>query len=375
MSAANSGDPVPLVDLKAQYASIRSEIDAAVAGVLERMDCILGSAVAEFETAFARYVEADEAVGVATGTDALELGLRAFGLRPGDEVIVPAMTFVATGFAVAAAEGRMVLADVDPETGTLSPEAFERAITPRTKAVIPVHLYGHPADMDPIVEVARGRGIRVLEDACQAHGARYKGKRVGSIGDAAAFSFYPGKNLGACGDGGLVTTCDGDVAHEVRMYRNYGQEQKYHHARVGTNSRLDTLQAAILGVKLRHLDAWNQARREHAGAYAERLSGLPLRAPAPRGWAEPVWHVYWVRTSARDDLLAHLNENGVGAGIHYPVPIHLQECFKSLGHAAGDFPVAEAIAREEISLPMFAELTGDQLARTVSRVRHFFETA
>ena len=357
---------VPFVDLGAQYASLRPEVDEAIAAVLGNTGFILGSEVARFEEAFAACCEAEHAVGVDSGTSALELALRAYEIGPGDEVITVANTFVATALAISYVGARPVLVDTDPDTYTIDVGAIEAAITPRTRAILPVHLYGQPADMDPILEIARRHGLVVIEDACQAHGARYKGRRVGSLGDAAAFSFYPAKNLGAYGDGGMVVTRDAAAAEAVRILRNYGQKAKYVHLLKGFNRRLDTLQAAVLNVKLGHLDAWNEARRAHARAYDERLRDLPLVAPQVPAYAEPVYHLYVVRVNNRDAVQRRLAERGISTGIHYPVAIHEQPAYRDLGHSAGAFPVTEAYAGQILSLPMYAELTDAQIDRVVA---------
>jgi len=348
---------VPFVDLRAQYQSLAAEVQQAISALLERGDFILGKEVSLFEEEFATYCEAQYAVGVDSGTSGLELALRAFEIGPGDEVITAANTFIATAFAISYTGATPVLVDVDARTYTVDVSLLESAITDRTKAIIPVHLYGHPADMDPIMEIATKEGLVVIEDACQAHGARYKGKCVGSLGHAAAFSFYPAKNLGAYGDGGMVVTNDGQVAESIRILRNYGQREKYHHLVQGFNHRLDTLQAAILRVKLKQLDAWNAARRHHAHLYGELLAHSPVVPPAEAGYAEPVYHLYVIRVEDRDGLRAYLQERGVATGIHYPIPIHLQPSCGDLGYEKGRFPVTEGYAEQILSLPIYAELT------------------
>ncbi|MGE5618687.1 MAG: DegT/DnrJ/EryC1/StrS family aminotransferase [Sphingomonadaceae bacterium] len=362
---------VPFVDLAAQYASIEHEVNDAISKNLHQTDFILGQEVRLFEEDFASFCEVDHAVGVDSGTSALELALRAYGIGPGDEVITAANTFIATALAISYTGARPVLVDADPETYTLDTSLLEKAITPRTKAVIPVHLFGHPADMDRIQEIARRHGLVVIEDACQAHGARYKGRRVGSIGHAAAFSFYPGKNLGAYGDGGMVVTGDAKVAETLRMLRNYGQQKKYHHQLKGFNRRLDTLQAAILRVKLRHLEEWNQARRLRARHYGELLAGQDLILPVEAGEVEPVYHLYVIRVADRDGLAAHLREQGIDTGIHYPIPIHLQPAYQELGLGPGSFPVAEEHSRQLLSLPMYPELTPEDTRRVAEAVSGF----
>jgi len=362
---------VPLVDLKVQRASISDELNAAIQAVMDRCDFILGRDVSAFEDEFAQFCGASHCVGVASGTDALQLAMLALGVGEGDEVITAPNSFIATAAAISFAGARPVFADIDPETYTISPEAIEQAITERTKAIVPVHLYGQPADMDPIMEIAHKHGLAVVEDACQAHGAEYKGRRAGSIGDAAAFSFYPGKNLGAYGDGGAVVTNDPDLAEKVRMLRNYGQSRKYHHDFLAFNSRLDTLQAAILRVKLKHMDEWNASRRRAAATYDRLLRELGIPAPKVADYSTHVYHLYVIRSKRRDELVAYLNSRGIGAGIHYPIPIHLQKAYSDLGYKQGDFPLAEAACGEVLSLPMFPEITDEQIEVVCDVVRSF----
>jgi len=368
---------VPFVDLTAQYTAIADEINGAISQVLRRTDFILGRDVGLFEEEFAAFCQAEYAVGVDSGTSALELALRAYDIGPGDEVITVANTFIATAFAISDAGATPVLVDVDPQTYTIDISLLEGAITERTRAIIPVHLYGHPADMDPILEIAHRHGLIVIEDACQAHGAKYKGKRVGSLGHTAAFSFYPAKNLGAYGDGGMLVTNDERVAESIRMLRNYGQGEKYHHVLRGYNHRLDTLQAAILRAKLKHLDAWNAARRQHARLYGELFAHSPLVTPVEADYAESVYHLYVIRVQAcpersrrnRDGLRACLHDQGIATGIHYPVPIHLQEAYHDLGYEKGSFPVTEEYAEQILSLPMYAELTSGLIELVTEAIR------
>jgi len=370
---------VPFVDLRAQYRSLASEVQQAISAVLERGDFILGKEVSLFEEEFAAYCGVKHAVGVDSGTSALELVLRAFDIGPGDEVITAANTFIATALAVSYTGARPVLVDVDPQMYTIDLSLLESAITDRTRAVIPVHLYGHPVDMDPILEIALQHGLVVIEDACQAHGAKYKGKRVGSLGHAAAFSFYPAKNLGAYGDGGMVVTNDERVAESLQLLRNYGQREKYHHLLRGYNHRLDTLQAAVLRVKLKHLDEWNAARRRHAQLYGELLAHSPAVPPVEADYAEPVYHLYVIRVEAcpersrrnRDGLRACLHDKGIATGIHYPIPIHLQPAYRDLGYEKGSFPVTEEDAGQALSLPMYAELTPDLIEYVAETIRDF----
>ncbi len=368
-----SAEPVsvPFVDLTAQRLPIAHELEEALARVMRSNSYILGEEVELFEQEFAAFCGASYAVGVDSGTSALELILRAYGIGPGDEVITAANTFVATTFAISYTGARPVLVDIDPCTYTVDIVQVQEAITPRTRAIMPVHLYGQPADMDPILALARQHNLIVIEDACQAHGARYKGRRVGSLGHAAAFSFYPAKNLGAFGDGGMVVTNDPDIAETIRKLRNYGQSAKYHHELLGYNRRLDTLQAAVLRVKLKYLDEWNAARRAHARLYQQLLGGNGIRLPVEANYAEAVWHLYVIRTVARDKLQAHLKERRIGTGIHYPIPIHLQPAYRDLGYGVGDFPVTEHSAGELLSLPMFAELTPEQIAYVANTIKEF----
>jgi len=363
---------VPFVDLQAQYRAIKPEVDEAIRRVLDASAFILGPEVEEFERAFAAYVGAEFCVGVANGTDAIQLALAACGVGAGDEVIVPANTFFATAEAVSTAGATPVFVDCDPETSNLDAGSVERAVTPRTRAIIPVHLYGRAADLDPVADIAARRGLVVIEDAAQAHGALYKGRRVGTLGRAGCFSFYPGKNLGAYGEGGAVVTNDAEVARRLRLLRDHGSPRKYRHEIVGYNSRLEAIQAAVLGVKLCHLDAWNERRRAHAARYRELLAPLEgagaLRLPAEAPAGGHVYHLFVVESGARDELQKRLSEAGVQTGIHYPVPVHLQPAYAALGHREGDFPEAERQARRVLSLPMYAELADSQLARVAEAI-------
>ncbi len=364
--------PVPFVDLRAQYASIREEVHQAMDRVLQRTDFILGQDVEAFEEEFAAYCGARYGIGVDSGTSALELILRAYDLGPGDEIIAPANTFIATVLAISYVGATPILVDADPHTLSMDPALVEAAITPRTKAIMPVHLYGHPADMDAIMAIADRHDLVVIEDASQAHGARYKGQRVGSLGHAAAFSLYPAKNLGAYGDAGILVTDDAQIADTLRMLRNYGQRVKYHHDLVGYNRRLDTLHAAVLRVKLRHLDDWSAARRSHAARYSQLLADVPgVTLPGQAQDVEPVFHLYVIQVEQRDELRAFLAEQGIATGIHYPVPIHLQPAYRHLGYQEGDFPVTEASARHMLSLPMYPELPDEAIQRVVQAIRAF----
>jgi dTDP-4-amino-4,6-dideoxygalactose transaminase len=365
---------VPFVDLRAQHQELGTAIAAAVQDVIGRGDFVLGAAVERFETAFAAYIGSRHAIGVGTGLAAIELALRAHGIGPGDEVITAANTFIATVLAIEAVGARPVLVDADPRSYAIDPAGIAAAVTPRTRAIVPVHLYGQPADMDAVLAIARRHHLVVVEDAAQAHGARYKGMRAGRFGHAAAFSFYPAKNLGACGDGGMIVTDDDAVAEKARMLRNYGQKVKYHHATMGTNSRLDTLQAAILGIKLPHLDGWNEARRRHARAYGERLSDV-VSTPATSPDAEHVYHLYVIETANREAVQRQMRAAGIETGIHYPIPVHLQEASAHLGYRAGQFPVTEAAASRILSLPMFPELTGAQIDHVAATLGAAMKTA
>ena len=362
---------VPFLDLGAQYRTIEGEIGEATSRVIQQSDFILGREVGLFEEEFAAFCEAKYAIGVDSGTSALELALRAYDIGPGDEVITAANSFIASALAISHAGARPILVDVDPSTYTVDVSAIEKAITPRTKAVIPVHLYGHPAHMNPIRELADKHGLVIIEDACQAHGTRYKGRRTGSLGHAAAFSFYPGKNLGAYGDGGIVVTNDRGIARRLEMLRNYGQKEKYQHLFRGYNRRLDTLQAAVLRVKLRYLEKWNAARRWNAVLYHKFLDGCGLLLPGEAPGAESVWHLYVIRAEQRDALKEHLISRGISASIHYPIPIHVQPAYLDLGYKKGDFPVTESCAHQVLSLPMYAEISQDQIEYVAKTIRNF----
>jgi dTDP-4-amino-4,6-dideoxygalactose transaminase len=368
--------PVPFVDLQAQYRSIKSEMDAAIQRVLDTSAFILGPEVEAFEHAFAEYVGAKFCVGVSNGTAAIQLALTACGVGAGDEVIVPANTFFATAEAVSTANATPVFVDCEADSSNIDASKIEAVITSRTRAILPVHLYGQPADLDAVFEIAERHNLIVIEDAAQAHGARYKGQRVGPLRRAGCFSFYPGKNLGAYGEGGAVVTNDADVARRVRLLRDHGSEQKYRHEIVGYNFRLEGIQGAVLGVKLKHLDGWNEQRRQHAARYGELLAphvdagALTLQREMP--YAESVYHLFVIQADARDSLQRFLAAAGVQTGIHYPVPVHLQPAYASLGYKEGDFPEAERQAHRLLSLPMFAELTGRQVAYVADALGDFF---
>jgi dTDP-4-amino-4,6-dideoxygalactose transaminase len=356
---------IPLVDLQAQYRSIKAEVDLAVARVMENGQFILGPEVEAFETEFAAFCGAKFAVGLNSGTSALHMALLAVGIGAGDEVITVPMTFVATVAAILYTGARPVFVDIDSQSCTMDPERLEAAVTPRTKAILPVHLYGRVAEMDPIMAVAKRHNLRVIEDAAQAHAAAYHGRKAGTIGAIGCFSFYPGKNLGAYGEAGAVVTDDPEIARTIRMLRNWGQERRHHHERNGYNYRLEGMQAAILRVKLRRLGDWTEARRAHARLYDRLLAGGPVATPAVAPDGQHVYHIYGVRTNRRDEVLAQLEKQGIQASVHYPFPVHLQRGYAELGYREGDFPVSEALAREELSLPLYPELTEEQI-RTVA---------
>jgi dTDP-4-amino-4,6-dideoxygalactose transaminase len=360
---------IPFVDLKAQYHNIKEEINAAIARVLESSQFVLGDEVAAFEEEFAAYCGARYGIAVNSGTSALHLALLAADIGPGDEVITVPFTFVATVAAIRYTGARPVFVDIETRSYTMDVNQLEGAITERTKAILPVHLYGQPADRDPILEIARRCGLIVIEDAAQAHGAEYKGRRVGGIGDLSCFSFYPGKNLGAYGEGGMVVTNDPDYARIIRMLRDWGQERKYHHVLKGYNYRMDGLQGAILRVKLRHLEAWTEARRAHAARYNELLADSGVRTPEEMSYARHVYHIYAIRTSRRETLRQALHTQEIHTGIHYPIPVHLQEAHADLEYRSGDFPCSEQAANEVLSLPMYAELSDAQIETTSAAVR------
>ena len=359
---------IPLVDLKAQYHDVKAEVDAAIDTVLESGHFVLGPEVQTFEREFGAYCDCTHAIGLNSGTSALHLALLAAGIGAGHEVITTAFTFVATVAAIEYTGARAVLVDVDPNTLTIDPNRLEAAITPLTRAVIPVHLYGRPADMDPILDIAGAHNLVVVEDAAQAHGAEYKGRRAGSMGDIGCFSFYPGKNLGAFGDGGAVTTRSEAYARTVRLLRDWGAERKYRHVAKGYNFRLDEIQAAILRVKLRRLEAWTELRRQHARTYSSLLAGTQVRVPAEALDARHVYHLYAVRTRDRDCVLGELHAAGIQAGIHYPIPVHLQPAYANLGYRPGDFPESELAADEVLSLPLYPEITPEAIERVAHAV-------
>lgn len=362
---------IPLVDLKSQYQSIKGEIDTAIADVVESCHFVLGPQVEAFEEEFAARCETRFACGVNSGTSALHLALLAAGVGPDDEVITVSYTFVATAAAILFTGARPVFVDIDPLTCNIDPARIESAITPRTKVIMPVHLHGNCADMDPIMEVARRHNLIVIEDAAQAVAAEYRGRPAGSMGDLACFSFYPGKNLGAYGEAGAVVTNDETHATLIRQLRDHGQSEKYYHERVGYNYRMEAIQGAVLKVKLKYIDEWTAARRSHAAAYRSELADADVRLLEETAGGNSVHHIFPVFIPERDDLQRHLQAAGVGTGIHYPIPVHLQSGYRDLGYAAGDFPHTEKAAAETLSLPMYPELTREDRMKVAESVRTF----
>ncbi len=361
---------VPFLDLKAHHDSMRGELETAIREVLDSNAFAGGPFVAKFEQDFATYCGAADVIGVGNGTDALWLSMLALGIGAGDEVITVPMTFMATAEAISYCGAKPVFVDIDERTYTLDPDLLERAISPRTKAIIPVHLFGQAADMDAILEIARRRGVPVIEDACQAHGAEYRGRKAGSIGTAGCFSFYPGKNLGALGEAGAVVTNNEELRNKIQMLRDHGQAKKYHHALIGWNARMDGIQGAALRVKLKHLDRANQARRANARFYEQQLAEVEeVILPTEAEYARHVYHLYVVRVQDRDRVLQAMANRGIACGIHYPIPVHLQEAYRFLGHRKGSFPVAERCAEEFLSLPMYPELTTMQLDAVVHELK------
>ncbi|MFO1079608.1 MAG: DegT/DnrJ/EryC1/StrS family aminotransferase [Reyranellaceae bacterium] len=364
---------IPFLDMKAVYAELRPELDAAYHRVMDSGWFVLGKEVEAFEQEYASFCGTAHCVGLGNGLEALEMVLRAWNIGAGDEVIVPSNTYIATWLAVSAVGATIVPAEPTPQGPNIDPERIEAAITPRTRAIMPVHLYGEPADMEAIMTIARRHGLKVVEDVAQAQGARVRGRRTGALGDAGAHSFFPTKNIGAFGDGGAVTTDDPEVAERIRVLRNYGSRVKYVNIERGLNSRLDELQAAFLRVRLARLDAWNGHRRLVAARYHDGLADLPgLALPRPPQWAEPVWHLYVVRTAQRERLMSVLSEAGIGSLIHYPIPPHLQQAYADLGLGRGDLPLAEALADTVLSLPMGAHIPLEQVDTIVAAVRRAF---
>jgi dTDP-4-amino-4,6-dideoxygalactose transaminase len=364
---------IPYLVLSAQIRSLRPEIDAALARALDNCSFILGPDVAQFEKDFAQFCGAQHALGFNSGTSALHVAMLLCGVGPGDEVITTPYTFIATSWAISYCGAKPVYVDIEEATFNLNPKLIEKAITKKTKAVLPVHLYGHPFDVDSISQICRQHKLPLVEDAAQAVGAKYKGQAVGALGDISCFSFYPGKNLGACGEGGALVTNNADFAARAKSLREHGSTVRYHHDEVGYNYRLEGFQGAVLGVKLKHLQKWTDERRRVAQRYTELLADTPLQLPVEAADAESAWHLYTVRHPRRDELKKYLDDNGIGNAVHYPIPLHLQKCYASLGHQPGDFPIAEKAAREVLSLPIFPELTDVQILRVVEVVKDFFK--
>jgi dTDP-4-amino-4,6-dideoxygalactose transaminase len=368
--------PIPLADLAAQYRAIKSEVDAAVISVLESGQFVLGYAVKDFEAKFAQAYGLKNVIACSSGTAALHMSLKALDIGAGDEVITTAMTFIATASAIELAGARPVLVDIEPVTATIDIAAVEGAITPRTRAIIPVHLYGQCADMEPLLAIGRKHGIPVIEDAAQAHGAGYKGYVAGTMGLISCFSFYPGKNLGAYGEGGLLATGDDNLAGKIRMLRDWGQDRRYHHVLKGFNYRMDGVQGAVLGVKMKHIEAWTEGRRRAAGWYRSALQGIAgVELPVEAAERRHVWHVYGIRVPAqrRAAIMERLAAQRIATGLHYPIPVHLQPCFSDLGYKQGDFPQAEACADQELSLPIYPEMTEAQVTRVAAALRQAME--
>lgn len=363
---------IPYFDLPAQIRGIRKDLDAAIARTLDNCSFCLGPDVAQFERDFAQFLGAKHCVGFNSGTSALHVAMLLLGIGPGDEVITTPFTFVATSWAISYVGAKPVYVDIDDATFNLDPELIEKAVTPRTKAVMPVHLYGQPFDIDSILAVCKKHKLPLVEDAAQAHGAKYKGKIVGAFGEMSCFSFYPGKNLGACGEGGALVTNNAAFDQRARALREHGSSVRYYHDEVGYNYRMEGIQGAVLGVKLKHLAGWTAERRRVAHRYHELLADTPLQLPREAGYAESVYHLYVVRHPRRDELKKHLEANGVGCALHYPLPLHLQKCYANLGYKAGDFPIAEKAARECLSLPIYPELTDAQLQRVAEVIKDFF---
>jgi dTDP-4-amino-4,6-dideoxygalactose transaminase len=364
---------VPLVDLRKQYAPLKEEILGGIEHVLDGMQLFLGENVQALEQEFARFCGARYGIGVSDGTAALNIILRAMDIGAGDEVITVSHTFIATAEAILLAGARPVFVDIHPNTYLMDIAQVESKITPRTKAILPVHLYGQTVDMDPLLELASRHGLRVIEDACQAHGAEYKGRRTGGLGDAGAFSFYYSKNLGAYGEGGFIATNDAELAGKMRMIRDHGSGQRYHHERIGFNGRLDEIQAVVLRTKLPHLQEWNEQRRRHASHYNQLLQGAPVVTPVERPENTHVYHLYVIRALQRNELQAWLKSRGVFTGVHYPIPAHLQGALSSLGYHAGDLPVTERVVGEILSLPMYAELTEAEVACVADSIQAFYQ--
>jgi dTDP-4-amino-4,6-dideoxygalactose transaminase len=368
-------EPVPYLDLKAQHRPIRAELDAAIARTLDQCSFCLGADVAQFEKDFAALGGAEHCVAMNSGTSALHIAMLLLGVGPGDEVITTPYTFIATSWAVSYCGAKPVYVDIEADTFNLDPALVERVITPRTKAVLPVHLYGQPCDLDPLLAVCRKHKLPLVEDAAQAHTARYKGRSIGTFGEISCFSFYPAKNLGAAGEGGALVTNNAALAARARALREHGSTKRYHHDEIGFNYRMEGIQGAVLGVKLKHLAQWQAGRQRVARRYHELLRDTPLRLPIEPDYAQSAWHLYTVRSPQRDELKAHLDAQGIGNAVHYPMPLHLQKAYANLGHKPGDFPQAESASREVLSLPMYAELTDEQIQRVAAVVKDFFASA
>jgi dTDP-4-amino-4,6-dideoxygalactose transaminase len=366
--------PVPYLDLPAQMRPIRKEIEAAIARTLDNCSFCLGPDVVQFEKDFAKFCGSEHCVAFNSGTSALHVAMILLGIGRDDEVITTPCTFVATSWAISYVNARPVYVDVDDATFNLKPELVEKAITKRTKAIMPVHLYGHPADLDPLLKICRKHNLPLVEDACQAHGAKHKGKVVGTFGEISCYSFYPGKNLGACGEGGALVTNNAAHAARARALREHGSTQRYYHDEVGFNYRMEGIQGAVLGIKLKHLDKWTRERRRVAHRYHQLLADTPLQLPMEADYAESAYHLYVVRHPQRDDLKKHLEAKKVGCALHYPLSLHMQKCYAHLGYKAGDFPVAEKAARECLSLPIFPEMTDAQIERVSEVIHEFFRS-
>ena len=364
-------DKVPYLDLAAQIRGIRKEIDAALARTVDNNSFCLGPDVVQFEKDFAKFCEASHCLGFNSGTSALHIALKILNIGEGDEVITTPFTFVATSWAISYVGAKPVYVDIDDATFNIDPAQIERAITPKTKAILPVHLYGQPCDMDKILEICRKHKLPMVEDACQAHGAKYKGRLAGTFGDMSGFSFYPTKNLGACGEGGALVTNNDKYATRARSLREHGSTVRYYHDEIGYNYRMEGFQGAVLGVKLPHLAKWTKERQRVAALYTELLPKTPLRLPLQAPYAESAWHLYTIRHPRRDELKKHLEDNGVGCAVHYPIPLHLQKAYAHLGYKAGDFPVAEKASRECLCIPMYPELTDAQIIRVTDVIKKF----
>lgn len=365
-------EAVPYLDLKAQMRPIRAELDAAIARTLDNCSFCLGPDVAQFEKDFASLIGTKHCIAMNSGTSALHIAMLLLGIKPGDEVITTPFTFVATSWAISYVGAKPVYVDIDDATFNLDPKLVERAITPRTKAIMPVHLYGHPVDLDPLLEIAKKHNLPLVEDTAQAHCAKYKSRTVGTMGAMSCYSFYPGKNLGAAGEGGALLVNDDAMAARARALREHGSTVRYYHDEVGFNYRMEGIQGAVLGVKVKHILNWTAGRQRVAHRYHELLAGTPLQLPREASWAESAYHLYVVRHPKRDELKKHLEANSVGCALHYPLPLHLQKCYANLGYKPGDFPVSEKAARECLSLPIYPEMTDAQIQRVAEVVKGFF---